>query len=478
MSLLLNILRRLLPAVILGVASAAFGSLDGSLEAKQVREYLRTMPAIRIAMIDAPGNGHQAVAVLLAKRLREIGYEGTIELLYASSAKAKLEFLLPPFRADGPDQQYIPDGNLILKPLGERPADNLPLGLLAGDYNSQMSHRLHIKPEDINVQFLLTIQPPRWGDYPSLRWSLFMSSLRSVSHTWPVRQNFALPQDLSSFLTEEMSHSKRLAGKIKGLTDLVTLADQERIEFLSAYGLGFEGEAKLAHLLAALEVVKNRAPHEFHGPIVIGLISNLNAGEWERFSSRLENVSDAEPNVKIVEIDSPNLRKQLYSGNDRSTYIVKIGAVSQEVWNLLNYKSSLPPLVAGTTGVNYLLLLGRPFLITKTSFGFHSWSSPDHDSQKLRDILFKTTKALEDGDLSPLADFYIESRKSGSDVRHLFYDQARRLDAMPDRTCSALLEAQDQIELLQANWTLRYLNQFANRLQSLLRRYSTSRAFK
>ncbi len=124
---------------------------------------------IRVGITKAPGNGHQACAVMVMKRLRELGFNGYFEVFYDPAVKAKLEFLLPGFKPEGPAVQTLTGlGRLTVVEWKEgwlrgsstgldaqataAGKKHMALGIMGGD-------DLTITPEQLNVDGLIRVQP-------------------------------------------------------------------------------------------------------------------------------------------------------------------------------------------------------------------------------------------------------------------------------------------------------------------------------
>lgn len=413
-------------------------------------QFLQQFPRIRIGMIEADGNGHQAAAALLIRKLRYIGYKNEIELVYAPNAKRKLEFLLPPFRADGPDEQYLESMNVYAYgyPAHHSHMEPLPFGIVAADYeNGQMT----LRAQDLNVATLLLIQPSRWPN-PTLS-SLQGAKVRlhDVHSCWPNKCPMQSDVDLDEILEEQLSHSEKLAAKIDGLKDLFTMVDLEQIDLLSAYGFGVGGTRRLVTLLQAVHLASSRTPYLFVGPVVIGLISNLNEWEWNDILATLKKTPEVLARIKILDITSPSLSEDILSLSKDNIAVVKIGSISQQVWEYLMAVSTLPPTVAGTHGTGFLFQLGRPFIATSPrseALSRHNSYSRTKLHQRFAQLLPTVTNALENGYVEPIAQF-IEMSKGDSLVSYLFKSHSDVISRFPDRTCSALLSAERNLNRLR-----------------------------
>jgi hypothetical protein len=402
-----------------------------------VHRFLNQFPVLRIAITEATGNGHQAAGVYLIKRLRQLQYAGHIELYYAPAVRLKLEYLLPPFRANGPDHQILRDLDVETFLLSRYPDTVLPLGLMGADKNGGQN----LTPEELNVQNLLVIQPSRWGDSPYLfRPNKNDHRMWQIPAYWPTYVPYSRPHDIAELIASQMGHSSKLAAKIPALQAL--LAGREPTNFLAAYGLGIEGSGKLVTLIRALKLAQERDAALKQKPMVIALLSNLNDKEWADVDERLSHYSEKTQNIQWIDASGPQACAQLAQLQPSDIAVLKVGNVTQDIWNLLMETSPLPPLVAGSNGTNFLFQLGRPFLITAmgASFDWMEVFSEASGTPRLYDRMAKATADLMFKDAEGLAQFYVEANNPNSVLVQKFRLHAKVLQKRPDRVCAALLE--------------------------------------
>jgi hypothetical protein len=419
------------------------GSSAASLnrDEQAARDFLNQYPVLRVAIKSAEGNGHQAAGTSLIKRLRQLEYAGHIELYFAPVVRKKLEYLLPPFRADGPDHQILRDLDVETFLLSSTPETRLPLGLMGADMNAG----LNLTPEELNVESLLIVQPSRWGDCP------YLFQTEGVEHCmffvadhWPTRVPYSSPNSVGDYMTTQMSHSRVLTQKLAGLKTLVEGVRAGRWDLLSAYGLGIDGTQKLVTMLRVMEKLKRRATNVRLRPIVIGLLSNLNVGEWMDVYQKLAAIPELHRRVKWIDASKESASERLSELNSDDIAVFKIGNVPQDVWNFLMDESTLPPLAAGANGTNFLYEIGKPFVITAPgpSLDLTASSALSYGAQGLTSAMRAATESLVFDDAEGLTKFYLQALNSNSELNTQFRLHAQALKKLPDRTCSALLNAQ------------------------------------
>lgn len=403
----------------------------------QALQVLARFPKIRIFIDAAPGNGHQAAAILLLKRVRQMGYVGKIEMIYdEKSVGSKLEFLLPPFQADH-GVQFLPQFNVTVSDWQDRPRDPVDLALTAGC-------EFPPRPEDIFVKHLVNIHPSHWRNTPSI---LSNGDLRiqfpKIDPSYPLTVATPHPDRLSEFVEKEMGASPLLEAKSAGLIHLLQHLKQGSVDLLSAYGVGVGAPSKIHALTRALLEAKTRFPNEFGKPVVVGLLSNVNAQEWAQIMKSFEpndqtRSPDLRARVAVLNIAAPDIKERLaHLSPDQITY-VNIGSVSQDLWYYLMEQSTLPPTAAGANGVSFLLQKGKPFINTeiKTSISDSSTEGVELDA-----LMTATTRQFSAGGTRKLLDLMIASRHPETAEAQIFKNYARYLDKRPDRVCATLLMA-------------------------------------
>lgn len=129
------------------------GRAQGSLtrhEFRQVKEELVGLSTIRVAITKAPGLGHQAAGAAVVESLRQLGYEGQIEIVYDSIPTAKK---LKHFWSFFGDEDIGQTNSFPKKGLRFRSFDSLanenapilPLAFMGADDSFTMPPELHVQ---------------------------------------------------------------------------------------------------------------------------------------------------------------------------------------------------------------------------------------------------------------------------------------------------------------------------------------------
>lgn len=408
-----------------------FGHADLFFNPAELAAHLNTLPKIRVLSKDAGGNGHQAANVTLIKKLREIGYQGKIELLYEPSTKQRMEFLLPPFRADGPGCQTIRELDVDVCPFNERksPDEYVRLAIsAAADGLSQAAQ--------LNVDYHVIVHPPNWGisrlAQRGVVENMYIADARSE---FPFQRVVNPVKDPVAFIRAQMQHSQNLRAKVPGLEALFHTLAKGDTELLTAYGLSFEGEKPLASILQALEVARAKSPQSFLPKTAIALTSKLNVREWRQVFTHLKQLNFDSRKLHLIDSKDADAGQKLAAVAAGEIAILQIGAVTQDVWNYLIESSTLPPTVAGANGLDYASQLGKPFAITNEAAIYKMYDMPED----LQEFLVVLQKEMSAGEVDALADFFVDSKNPQSKTFKMFHEYSQHQCALPDRTCTALL---------------------------------------
>ena len=413
----------------------------------QTLQFLNNYPELRIVVKDGTSPVHQAAAIALIKKLRQLGFQNPIELLYGPSLKQRLEFLLPPFSKEGGDPQFIADLKVTAKTLSGRPQKPVDLTILASTLEED-------RAENFQSKVLLAMAPPRWGEDPEIHiaGALWPTTIRNIPDAYPSRIKYSSPQNIREFLVQQFGHSEELAHKIDGLEALIKRHRSFRIRLLSAHGLDERGVDRFVTLLRALLNVDEHVSQ----PIVIGLLSSFSDEEWESIENKLRT-HGLSLRGHVLDLRASDFAKELDQAPDNHFTIVRIGQVTPDVWTLLMNESSLPPTTAGANGPNFLFQRGRPFLVTERSpvFNFDAILDNPEDEDISREFLEglrELQQALETGDVENITHFYTESLVPSSRVSSGFTVHADIISQqLADRTCATLLGAQKILEAIPSS---------------------------
>jgi len=334
-----------------------------------VAEFLKSFPVIRIGVEDAPGNGHQGVAALVMRRVRELGFSGRFEVVYPAEVKSKLDVTFPGFDPNGAEVQDIPAlGATLIEQ--EHFAENAAYGLRI--FGIRPAADSAQEPSDLKVHALLNIQPYRWDSVvePSLQ----LAGRRGrepktmpffAQKSMPLVYDLPRPSDLGGFLEDEMGNSSRFQDKIPGLRVLLAAVGQ-RLDLLPVYGMS-GAVNKLVALLRGIHHAQYDDPDATEpGPaVVLPLFSNF-AGHEGRLRELLRKDPDLRGRVlETARIQDRDLEQRLQDLKPGQILPVAVGAVAPRVFDYIFAQATLPATVAGVNAQNLMRLIGRPYLSTE-----------------------------------------------------------------------------------------------------------------
>lgn len=438
---LLVFFRFLFLVTLVANATMAFAEAT-SLELKEVIELLNEFGIIRVPIADAPGSGHQAASSLLVKQLRQMGYRGEFDIVYPHSAKSKLEYLLPPFRASGPDDQYLPEWKARVREFSSRNSwEPLPVGI-TGAMDGSLS------PSVIHTRVLIRIQPANWLNPPSIEIASPVndSAVFPLLRSLPSIYEAPRPANVKEFLSEQFSHSEVLSGKKVGLTEILLAQQEDHIQTLTSYGFGGSHNMKIALLLNSLAAAISDRPEMFNKPVLVNFISDLNSDQWKDVLTLL--YPETKRKLEILSVTDRHVRQKIDQAKMGEILAVNTGNVTQDVFNYLIDSSSLPPTAIGTGAINFLSTRGKPFL-PLMSEAKHNRSI--YFPRNLGDVAaaFTMPDLMEDG-IKIVSDFLIRCHDSSSEACDKFVSESKKLLKQQDRTCAVLLASYPVLQGLRS----------------------------
>ena len=353
---------------------------------EQVTRALEGVPAVRVYFAKAPGYGHQSATLAVARRLRELGYRGRIEGVYAPTVDAKLGVLIPEFDPKGPDVQTIPVLGMTLESLDhvKARAASEPVALALTGGNDMYHASVSNLAEELGAERFLNLQPLGWR---IARHALYARGADKELTTFPDgatlpfihRPTRAEELDDSYFdaLRRQPSLSPAKADGLRALTR--RLAEHD---VLPAYGLAFFQPPNLHRLLLGVSKAMDKRPDLFsrRGVVVPLLLdsSHLTAGLKEAgdlktsawFSKmkrrRLDEIAAQDGRLRerlvFANIDDPDLAEKLDRLPAGAILVLETGTVPPAVFESLFAASTLPPTLEGKNAGTLARLLGIPFV--------------------------------------------------------------------------------------------------------------------
>ncbi len=215
-------------------------------------ERLLNEPVLRFYLNHAPGLGHQSHTALIARRLKESGYTGIIEILYTSESESKIPILFPDFdpqktdyfdsmnqlrfvRLNANPQVWMPDGSI------NHQLKHLPFVITGGDDSHWFRDRylrevmradslIVLNPQGWNVDSYIQTDSGKRLEFPELNPLL----TRGSQHYWQgerVDQNLVDQLELlkrSHFVIPFYGHNDMVAERLARIANSLQLTDLSR----------------------------------------------------------------------------------------------------------------------------------------------------------------------------------------------------------------------------------------------------------
>ena len=440
----------LVASLLLSIGSPHFYAFANSISAhgnsdvtplEEVQSFLHEQSIIRIGISKAPGNGHQSAGATVITRLRELGYQGLIEVVYDEDVAHKLEYLIPPFQENLGFQQ-VAEKKLAFIPktkLSSIAPYTVNLGLMGADDKGWIA-------DDLNVQNLLTLQPLGWKNPTTLsRKGLpveHFDHLRSLGFIFSPPQ----PSDTSLFLQQEMAHISEFRKKIVGLNAIIDQRDES--EIAPVYGHFIREGWQLVHYLRGLQWAITHYPGLFEKKIVVPVFSRFSDLEWQDAAREVDQLRKGIRSKTISTVTSETI-KALSAGQ---ILVVNVGPVTKSVFDYFYEISTIAPVVEGKNSINLMKILGRPYL-PSVDFETFFWDRnvrPNPVVRRAASAMWTSNGIAPRTIASQIGRFIAEAKNPHSDVYRLFSQPGAQLDPVTnDKFIQGLLILVDRLKTKQ-----------------------------
>ncbi len=352
--------------------------------ARRVSQMLKSLPKIRIALSNSSGMGHVAAGLAIVENLKDLGYAGTIEVVYHSKdgevfgkIESKIRSLSPHYwKGTDPKLKWIDlsNGNEL---------DETPLTLLGGVDSELRSFGNGIylpgffdkegetasdRSMNLHTSIALVLQPFLWKNpvtvvskesgrrvYPAL----VAERLRTRPTMTPSTLLTKIPENLQSALRER---------------------DRWKLGYL--YGVhGFDVPKEAATVLAKWVEALFRRQALDPDPKPILLIS---VNPLEDLLKETPLKASIQKGLVIADTRSGVLPQV----KARGVLVYSLGQVDRDVTEALMVESDLPVLIEGVNSLNQAAELAKPFLLT---------TGTSTDISKYFDAYLKGRTKLEPG---------------------------------------------------------------------------------
>lgn len=384
--------------VTLGVRAEADDQSREEILLAEIKSFLNRFPVIRVPIMASSGNGHQSANAAVIQRLRQIGYTGQIEIAYDRTVARKLTYILPPFQGDKRGPQEFPELKLRFVPVDRNlpgsTLDEIPLGISGADDSG-------MPPETLRVKVLLNLQPFNWPEFHRIRFATHLPTgqwvaeekrlnLKELGYKLSIPQ----PDDVSTFVANEMNHDFELQAKVPGLQYL--LSQQGDFEFMPVYGHYIPKGWQLRKTQKALTIAQRTQPNAFRGGIVVPVFNEVRDPIQREFQSDIQRSGAP---VVAMKIDDPNLPSAMSRLRAGEILIIFVGAVAKPVFEYVYSRATLPPLVEGVNNADLMRQLDRPYLISAPAKDSDLYQF--QDSPEIENLPWDEAKAYQLALLAP-----------------------------------------------------------------------------
>ncbi|MGE0763031.1 MAG: hypothetical protein AB7N80_07115 [Bdellovibrionales bacterium] len=386
---------------------------------------IAALPIIRLVIDNSPGAGHQAASAMVYQRLRELGYQGQVEVLYAAATKERLGFLFPFFNSEGADDQNLPDLKLRFVSMDYFQAaperfTSVPLALAGA------SDHPHTSPAHYRAAMLLMVQPWKWVYPPSLtieaadvpRRTQILDSIKNR----PLIQNLPSLEVRESFWSGQTGFNLDLSAKLPALRAMAEAVP--RAELAPAYGHFMESGQALLYAVGFL-AAHQREPTLFDRGMVMPVFNYLDSYEQVRVAQKLEKSPHLRGRVDVLSVSNPAWIERLKNLGPGQVLIVQVGPAPKAIYEYLHLMATLPPVVEGRNSMNLMHLIGKAYLPSNVAENYLLSLRLPQVAALAVDALTPDSydflpPALDSRRAQHLADFFIESRRPESKLNRFF----------------------------------------------------------
>lgn len=362
--------------------------------------------------------GDQAIALDVSKRLRELGFIGTIEFIFEENAHNKISKLLGTTIETNKISEF-PDRNLRFIPMNffnehrehfvqadfAISPSFINTGSARSNYSAEISGK--INPTYLKSSSLIVLQPTGFYDSQII--------IKDENITVPGTKNIPIKTVISeSHISNSVLEDPRAAFLKKLLNTSNT------VDFSVGYGLGlYDGPIKVYRYLLAMHLTSMHRKDPTK-PQVFALISKFNDAEKEKLFSLIQSNPNLKDKIGIVDPNLPDSAALIESNKlEGKISLSFLGNVPKDIFESLMQKSTYPPTVAGANSISLMQNLGRPYLVST----FYNYT--DERSSLAREAKLKFMKAStalsrihepHDESANILKEFFLESLDPSSNL--------------------------------------------------------------
>ncbi len=426
-------------------------SAETQVELKKISEFLKTLPLIRLHIVEAPGHGHQVANVNAMVRLRELGFTGRLQALYSDSVAIQLSNMIPRFDPTKKTQQTHSVQLQSIEWIADSVAKNQigrerVLLAIQGAHDGSVSHSLMAQ---LNAANVLQLQPRHWNHRGSTR-EILLETHESISlehlHNLGIVTADHKIENWNTFLSEQLAQSPQFLLRQPFLQTL--MENRAQLDLLPAYGIDypFDPGKTIELVVSALRVAVAERSDLFTKPIVIPVFAGFE--DENKNALFLEKLKALE--VEHLSAENSEASERLTQLRPGEILVVHVGPMPTEVFDAIFKRATLPALLLGKNLTSMLLNQGLPFLnVIGSTFGLAplraQLSSSERQLVESAFMALDSRSSREMQTSKPIARYFIDIQYPQSSLRVAF--QAAKADA---KSLNSDLMGQALIELIHA----------------------------
>jgi len=308
-------------------------------------------------MVSAPGSGHQSANLRMIQRLRELGFNGRIQVIYEDGVASKLSFLVPGFNSADLALQRIDSKELgavefvAQSQAAEALQERMKVTFSgARDEATSAFHR-----HKMNSDYFVQLQPKRWFIRGAER-GIFTEGKKEVHRLDHLSGLGPLTfTGEAQTLAEQVEKVKLVPGKGEALAQL--LKASPNFDWMPAYSIDFTKDPEdLMETIVKGVRAAAKSP-KFKQPIVIPILTELEPFEAEEFSQSMKKIG-----APVTDLLDPNLTAKIARGKPGEVFLVQVGRLPPQAFDAVISRATLPVILEGKNLTQSALERGLPFL--------------------------------------------------------------------------------------------------------------------
>jgi len=361
------------PSIAEEICGPAPSTRSSEVRDARVGRFLDHVAGIRIGVQSASGFGHQSAAVAALEQVRDLGYDGPIQVVYDGGAASKLPKVLPGFlERGGPVQRLELDGKPVVCVHQEyfakhppKPDAGLLIGLV-GACDRDGTGWL----DKLSVDSAVVLQPFDWGTEEDR--TIEVRGRRSEPLMLPSSSTYIYDvagvdglggrrAAIQAFVAHQARLDPSFRDRAPAMTAMLQGVQSGGLDLMPVYGLhqsGFHSDeidprVSLNNLIGGVRHAQ-RAEGAAAKPAVLCVIGDVD-----------DALPPLDPKIKAIRADAPDAAKMIAELRADETLVLYAGRLPQGVFRQSCKLATLPTIMEGANTANLMQMLGKPYLSVK-----------------------------------------------------------------------------------------------------------------